>query len=1234
MNLKSKLLLAGCICITLVSYPTSAAYGQTEGCCLPDDTCMNATVLSCTIDLGGTPMGAGTVCLGDNNADGFDDLCVSPIIISEYYESAPGTRKCIELFNTGTVDFDLGANGYSLATYTDACLNTGDRVADARGVYKFGTLAAGGHAPEVVPAGGVYVVCAVDNADGIPIDLLLPFDGATCVPVPCNYMGGGCGGTVGSPIAANNGNDAIVLFGHDISTPLDNVVDTFGVPFEPVTTGFPRAQFPSSRPYADAAWERRFTVTRGVSDFFGFDSCNFDGLKNCTLLECPPFTPNNVNLACQNALDISTSNQWLFEGLNPSTSNTNHTLGSHLPDSPPIASSIRAITRLDTSVVFNLAVIDIDGDAINVIVDTLPATGSIFDGATQILAVPHTMSDPANPAITFVPAAGVGTDTSIDYHGEQITPVQVGNTATASILVEDESVLMTEVLYDPNSAVPESQWEWVEIFNTTGGTITLGELNSNGCPASICGNNLLVGGAGGTPTSIGPGEIKVIVGNSSNFGGGVARTDQAFLDLWGLSASQVVFIDSTGGAFPFLSNAGAELFLSDANGDLIDFLPNYGATPFPAGVAGSSIFLTSTALDNNDGLNWASALVDCATGFREVSDTSVGSPGAVPGAAASVLPPCAFGGLSFTQVGAPTTKTITLQGTLGGNAPVGATLGFRITALPFIDVAGFPEGLGELHDGPTAAGPLLGLNSLVTDPGGQVTFVENSGVRHFFNFQFKAVEQLMGGGTGAESNAALQTIAVQSNSVVITEIMANPANTSPPTSTDETYWEYLEVRNTSGSPVTLGSMQSTNGVVGNDGNLTGVPNIVIPANTTRLIARDALDASTDPMLGVRTRAAFEAEWATAPLTATDVIYVPNASGPGGNQWDGLTNNPLAPGRFITVWDNTNDFFTSGLLDVVAYQIGQNGWPANTEPNSIFYRGDANGAPFTTTGNDLAASWQESTAGCSGDASFDSVANILMGDTTVDHGSPLALPTNPDLCLPVTCNTCLGDINGDGFLNGSDIQGFVDTATAPGFPLVGCADMNGDGNALDYLPDVALFVDALVSNNGAACPVMTVHSTDITISLTGAPVAGDIELFIGGCDPALACDTLATPSFICFERVTVAPATTAVQLAEELAFGLDRVKDGLGGLDEFCLANGADVNVAGSTISIVFTRAAGQPIPCCYLQDTDGRFSVVAPFDFVLLGGPANCVVTNLLNGTMGDEGAAQVGGFMFTKVGD
>lgn len=733
------------------------------------------------------------------------------------------------------------------------------------------------------------------------------------------------------------------------------------------------------------------------------------------------------------------------------------------PGSPPVATAVKEIVPLNTaSQNLTLSVADVDADPFDVIIESVPATGTIFDGAVQIgtLAnpLPYLMSNPLNPVVTFFPAAADGTDMVIDYRGRQTTNGLSGPPGTASVLVQNDTVFITEVMYDPTGIITESQWEWVEVYNASAGTITLTELQSNTCPESTCGNDLIDTGLNNLV--IGPGEIKVIVGTPSNFFGGSLRTDQDFLDKWGLTASQV-FFPST--AFPFLSNGGNELFLSDDQGDLVDFVTNYGTVGFPANVDGLSINLDDPALDNDDGLNWSIAVISCAIGFKQASDGSVGSPGVVPTAASSTFTPCADSGdVNLIEVGAPSTKTITLTAALGPNAPVGATLSFEITATPFIFVNGFPEPVGTLHDGPTTAGAVLNVGSTVTDPGGQVTLEENSGKRAFVSFSFKAVEEVGGVPTGVESNVASHTVAIQGNTVVITEIMANPANTS---GGSESYWEFIEVTNTGAGPVTLGSLQGTIGPATNDLNVDALANTTIPAGATRIFARDALDGT-----GIRTQAEFEAEWAAAGVSSANVIYVPNASG--NSLWSDVSNNP-APNRFVTVWDNTNDFELTGLLDVVEYQNGQNGWPANTEPNSIFYRGDANGAPFTTLGNDAPANWQQSTLGCAGDGT---IASFTDGgaDLVADHGSPTILPTDPDQCVPTPCNTCLGDLSGpggtpDSKVDALDIQAFIDIVVAPSIPAIGCADMNGDGDGLDYLPDVPLFVDALVNGSGVCGP---------------------------------------------------------------------------------------------------------------------------------------------------------------------
>ena len=1149
----------------------------------------------------------------------------TPILISEHYESTPLSRKCIEFFNNSDDDFDLAAHGYKLVMYKDT-FGAPQALDNPFTWHVFGT----GNPPviansTVVLANSPFVICANDILlnEGVPTDLILESDSPSGPCVGCFV---GCCDAAGSqvgPINRMNGDDALGIFGPDIQTPFDNCIDIFGVPL--VGGDGPRG----NRPTEDAAWERKFTITRGITDLLGFDQCNFDGLKTCALLECPPGTPV-ANATCLAQLDTSASDQWAFEGLNPGDNNTKHSLGIHVADQAPLSLDLRVVTQLDTNLIFELAAQDLEGNAFDVIIETLPASGTLFDGPTNIntSGVPYTMSDSADPLITFVPPPGDNPIVSFSYRGDQIAPPLTGNTATVEILIELEFVKITEVNYNPGPTVSnESQWEWIEIHNTSLGTFPLGQITSSNCGGSFdCTDNL---GGAGSPLMIGPGETIVIVGNISTFGAGIARTDQEFLDAWGFDASQVFFPDSLGIDFPLLRQLGAQLFLHTSDGRLMDFVPNYRNAGFPDDNPGHSIHLALDTADNNEPANWVGSVLDCALGIREGGDLSIASPGFVPGAG-GFSPPCAFSDLTLAQVGAPI--TVTLDGQLGG---VAGQLRFNVSKLPVFE-SGFPDdfvGNAELYDGPTTGGTAIHLQALpytlTHNVSGvlsnQVTYVDPDDNRHFITFQFQVFEDA----TPAEvSNAANKTIAVQGNSVVITEIMSNPANSAA--GGDETYWEYIEIINTGLSSVTLGSMQASDGFTAMDFNLDtafnpSVGNAVLAPGEKRILARDALDFGNSPPGSVRLRTEFEAEWFSTP-DATKFTYLPNPSG--ASEWDGLFNAPAAPGRFITIWDDTDFFFLGGLLDVVPYQIGQNGWPANQEGVSIFYRGDANGAPFTTTGNDLPANWQEHVSTCAGDGSFESDAT----DMIVDVGSPLSLPTDPDACVPVPCASCIGDLNGDNKVDGGDIQDLVDLiVTPPGPPVLGCADLNGDGDGDDYLPDVDVLIDALLFGD-VDCPASTVRSSSITVELTGAPVAGDIELFIGGCDPALACDTLkASPAFICFERITVTPATTAVQLAEELAFGLDRVKDGVGGLDEFCLADGADVNVTGATISIVLTRPVGEPIPCCYVQDTDGRFSVTAPFDFVEVGGSGNCVVANLLNGVLGDAGVPQTGGFRLTK---
>ncbi len=60
-------------CVALAESIGSCGCGL-QGCCFGDGSCQELSQTAC-IDAGGTPSGLGTVCLGDNDLNGVDDLC-------------------------------------------------------------------------------------------------------------------------------------------------------------------------------------------------------------------------------------------------------------------------------------------------------------------------------------------------------------------------------------------------------------------------------------------------------------------------------------------------------------------------------------------------------------------------------------------------------------------------------------------------------------------------------------------------------------------------------------------------------------------------------------------------------------------------------------------------------------------------------------------------------------------------------------------------------------------------------------------------------------------------------------------------------------------------------------------------------------------------------------------------------------------------------------------------------
>ena|GEM_PF-993409 len=201
---------------------------------------------------------------------------LAPVILSEYYESAPGRRKAVEVFNPSPEPASL--YGHALGLYSN--FNT-----SPNGVFLL---------DDITMAGSEVLVFINNVGDDIP-----NFDEATAILAPsvCNF----------------NGDDAVAILLGDIGD--NNIVDVFAVPGE--RDNGPRG----SDPYKDSAWERSCGINSPAAVF---DSCNFDGLKDCAMPECPRGTP--VDGSCA---DGANPDEWTFEGRNPYSDNCHHTLGYH-----------------------------------------------------------------------------------------------------------------------------------------------------------------------------------------------------------------------------------------------------------------------------------------------------------------------------------------------------------------------------------------------------------------------------------------------------------------------------------------------------------------------------------------------------------------------------------------------------------------------------------------------------------------------------------------------------------------------------------------------------------------------------------------------------------------------------------------------------------------------------------------------------------------------------------------
>lgn len=190
--------------------------------------------------------------------------------------------------------------------------------------------------------------------------------------------------------------------------------------------------------------------------------------------------------------------------------------------------------------------------------------------------------------------------------------------------VEQPDIIITEIMYDPNSS--EDNWEWIEIYNAGTETVDLtgfviDDFNSMVHPSANINSGVLAAGE------------QAVLYNVDD----VSPVD--FLAAWGT----VNLIPVTNWSAMALNNGGDKISLWQSFADYVGDHVNhanaidtvYYGSGFPDPV-GSSIFLNDLAADNNVGANWSVSSVGGVTplytGYSSKANggnlgTDVGSPG-------------------------------------------------------------------------------------------------------------------------------------------------------------------------------------------------------------------------------------------------------------------------------------------------------------------------------------------------------------------------------------------------------------------------------------------------------------------------------------------------------------------------------------------------------------------------------------------------------------------------------
>ncbi len=675
-----------------------------------------------------------------------------------------------------------------------------------------------------------------------------------------------------------------------------------------------------------------------------------------------------------------------------------------------------------------------------------PAYDSGVQGGTLYLpdgVTPVTLNaDLPGNQVKFTPAPGVSGWFQFKFAVFQ-TGYAESSPAPVNIFIQDGSVIMTEIMYDPGGF--EYDWEYVELLNLTGAPIALDTLYNGLFDAATGTKNNLAnassdGGVVPTPNVIPAGGTRVICEQTAY------RTTPQFLNEWNPGAGDVTYpaeggdlakvqrkhlvvLDYAGTsgavAAPALRNEGDLLALFATDGRCLDVVRyENGTNGWPTATGWGSIFLEAdklTASDNDIAANWrisatgvtGSIAYDGQETAGPPRDSDVGSPALIPSlTTVPVSPPSAQGGTAgvFNQ-NQVSFSSIQLVGTDPPNDPPVLTFKLVSGCEGFSPTSGTA---GTLLDGgtlsPVGAGSTLSGDTLLFKP--------TAGMTGRYAIAFKVND-----GT-ADSQLAYMTLFVQDqNTVVITEIMYNPYNQL------SSEWEWIEVRNLTNNPVALHSLLDE---VARDYVYTGpsepVENLVgitIPANSTRVIAKDV----EDPF------APWLTEWQI--VNPGLVHFVPQA------KWRDL-NNSTGTGQDFC--DRVYLYAADGkLLDVVSYDDAAP-WPVDNGSSSIYVAADKR----DTFLNDNGLNWSLSAVGVDNAYATLTTHEGEGGPLPNDIGSPALLP---DDLLQIY------DFDRNGNVDDVDLTTFESCQSGPGVAHAGselCQTCDGDDDTDVDSADFAAF----------------------------------------------------------------------------------------------------------------------------------------------------------------------------------